>query len=438
MWVCGADEMILSSTDGGTSWETKHQNRDGEVLLSIAFIDEKVGHAAGTGGILLSTVDGGQTWKSTHLSGTVRSFSFGDAENGIAVVSSRVRQPTDGPLHQVQATTSENGLVKITHDGGVHWEDIAALSSDELRPFTEVLSVAALDKSHYLMIRRQPNIEDAFVVSKDGGASWKIVRMQNDATNRVMASTVFAHQAEYWAFGMELVHREKGGGYGVPLTIHSNDGEKWAHGVAGPSEFGTCNSQGCYMWDGAVEVLYGEQEKFWAAPQDGSLTERWAIAENTVCTVGSTLKCASVSATDKPQPRPEAKGIVTINLSGAGFAEGCLECDVEAIVPDNPNLKGRGRVVASIKMRRDGSVESVSVEKAPTKGLRDAIEGQVAKWLFEPAPGGSSASEIHRDVPIDLTCFDWPGRADSLRCTLHPAGELPGPGPVTTASPATQ
>jgi photosystem II stability/assembly factor-like uncharacterized protein len=30
IWVCGADEMILSSTDGGGIWATKHQSRDGE------------------------------------------------------------------------------------------------------------------------------------------------------------------------------------------------------------------------------------------------------------------------------------------------------------------------------------------------------------------------------------------------------------------------
>jgi hypothetical protein len=38
---------------------------------------------------------------------------------------------------------------------------------------------------------------------------------------------VFVHEGEYWAFGHELVHREKGGGYGVPLTLHSKDGETW-------------------------------------------------------------------------------------------------------------------------------------------------------------------------------------------------------------------
>src|SRR5690349_3971527 len=55
LWVCGADEMILSSKDGGTTWETEHQKRNGEILLDIFFVNEKIGFAGGTGGLLLST-----------------------------------------------------------------------------------------------------------------------------------------------------------------------------------------------------------------------------------------------------------------------------------------------------------------------------------------------------------------------------------------------
>lgn len=88
IWVCGTNEMILSSSDGGTTWETSNQNRDGEVLSNILFLDEKVGHAAGTGGLLLSTADGGKTWQRHKLPGSVLRFSFADANNGIVLVNS--------------------------------------------------------------------------------------------------------------------------------------------------------------------------------------------------------------------------------------------------------------------------------------------------------------------------------------------------------------
>ena len=37
LWVCGTNEMITESSDGGKTWNVKHQNPDGEVLLNIAF-----------------------------------------------------------------------------------------------------------------------------------------------------------------------------------------------------------------------------------------------------------------------------------------------------------------------------------------------------------------------------------------------------------------
>ena len=421
IWVCGTDEMILSSRDGGATWETNHQNRDGEVLLNISFVDEKTGYAAGTGGLLLSTIDGGQIWKSHQAPDSVRSFSFADTANGIAVVSSSAHQPKAGLPAGV---TSVDGSIKITHDGGDHWEDVAAVNSDEIRPYTEVLSVAALDSSHYLMLRRQPNVEDAFVVTKDGGKSWKVVHMQNDTSNRVLARTVFVHQGEYWAFGMELVHREKGGGYGVPLTIHSKDGETWIHGVRGPNEFGTCNSQGCYLWDGAVEALYGEREQFWTLPQDGSLSDKWAIAGNVACTINSALKCSSATVTDKPQPHPE--GTIYISVSTGHFADGCLECHVEPIVPDTPGSRTIGRLQASLTVRRDGSVASVSVSY-PSKRMSNIIADQLSRWLFEPVHSGGSTVEVTKEVSMLLICGGFPGRPETDRCSLHSSDEFSRP-----------
>lgn len=418
LFVCGADEMILSSKDNGITWEANHKNSDGEVLLNISFVDDKVGFAAGTGGLLLSTVDGGQGWKTHHGPDSIRSFSFADASNGIAVFSDSAHPPK---AQLPPGTTSMEGSAKITHDGGDHWDDITALNSSELRGFTRVLSVAALDSAHFLMLRRQPNVEDAFVVTNDGGRSWKLVHMQNDTSNRVMARTVFIHQGEYWAFGMELVHREKGGGYGVPLVMHSKDGETWIHGNRGAKEFEACTAQGCYLWDGTLEVLYGEHEQFWALPQDGTLSDKWAIAGATVCTVNRTLKCASATSTDKPQPHPG--GGVYAGVSDSPLAEGCLECRVEPIVPDNPGSPSISRVQASFTIQRDGSVANVSV-KSHSKRMDDLIADQLSKWLFEPAHHGDSTIEVKRDMPMLLMCEGFPGQPETARCSLHPPEEF--------------
>ena len=88
---------------------------------------------------------------------------------------------------------------------------------------------------------------------------------------------------------------------------------------------------------GAVEVLYGQHEQFWALPQDGSLGKKWAIAESTGCTVNdSNLKCGRAAVTEKPADKPETpNGIIYLNAHTQYFADGCLECHVEGITPDN-------------------------------------------------------------------------------------------------------
>jgi photosystem II stability/assembly factor-like uncharacterized protein len=49
-WVFGTDEMIAASSDGGQTWQLKHQTTDVEVLLGVGFIGEKTAYASGTNG----------------------------------------------------------------------------------------------------------------------------------------------------------------------------------------------------------------------------------------------------------------------------------------------------------------------------------------------------------------------------------------------------
>jgi len=297
-WVCGVDEMIASSSDGGTTWQLKHQNLHGKILMHIAFVNDKIGHAAGKGGLLLSTTDGGKTWKPHNAGDDVLAFSFADAKNGIAVIGwggdmNRFMEPIYHPAPMPAE-------VKLSHDGGEHWEGIPVLNTDELKPFTRVLAVAALDGNHYLMIRNNDGIEDAFLVTADAGKSWKLIHQRNDDTNREFAKRVFVHEGEYWAFGQQLLDRQKGGGYMVSMTRRSKDGETWLPGLGAKSEMGVCRAQGCYVGDGTLETLYGIKEQYWKVPQDGSLSAAWAIAGSRACTIDTTIECGPAIPADQP------------------------------------------------------------------------------------------------------------------------------------------
>jgi hypothetical protein len=147
-------------------------------------------------------------------------------------------------------------------------------------------SVAALDSTHYLIGIRQPSIAVGYAVTKDAGTTWNLVHVDD-----IYATKVFVHNSEYWAFGIEYLDRQNHGGYGAPVSLHSKDGETWMHGVRGPNEFPSCNSQGCFLRDGFVEDLHGEHEKFWALPQDGTMSRIWASAGDRACTIADTTKC---------------------------------------------------------------------------------------------------------------------------------------------------
>jgi len=419
LWVCGANEMIASSSDGGQTWKLRHSRPDGKILLNIAFVDEKVGHAAGKDGVLLSTTDGGRTWKTHNSGDDVDAFSFADANNGIAVLGGDPDIVTYIPSWG--GPTPSDGAVKLTHDGGDHWEEVTALTSDELKSFSRVLAVAALDSTDYLMVRRQPGIEDVFLVTHDAGKSWHVVHQRNDATNRELVRWVFVHGGEYWAFGMELVHRDTGGGYGVPLTLHSKDGETWVHGTSGPTEFGGCNRQGCYMWDGAVESLYGTHEQFWNLPQDSSLSIKWAIAGDRACTVSSVVECSQAAMTEKPQPTVPHAGGARFDLKEASvnlaFAEDCAACGVRPIWPD-PGTNWTGRVNAVFSVDQSGTVFGVSLEGPLNARVRDLIEEQIRHWIFKPSPNDTSA---RRSISIDVKCVNVLDAPAVGGCRLAPA-----------------
>ncbi len=395
-WLCGADEMIASSSDGGATWQLRHHSRGGKTLIKISFVNEKVGHAGGEGGLLFSTNDGGETWQSHSAGDDVQDFSFADANNGIAVI---------GGDRESSNEVIMDGTVKLTHDGGDHWEEIAALNSNQIRPYTHVLCVAALDSSHYLMIRRHPTIEDVFVITHDAGRSWNVIPMQNDATNRILAGWIFVHRGEYWAFGMELVHREKGGGYGVPLTLHSKDGETWTHGVLGPNEFSGCTSQGCAIRDGTVESLYGTREQYWALPQDGSMGSQWAIAGDHACTISATLKCGPAMVTDTPQPLRPRNPPVEIPAEEpmpqwkVALPEDCLDCALRT-VPWRAQARLVVWTVANFTVRPNGTVTDLSLTPRLDEQQESVIE-QISSWRFRPPQDGVAKQ---RSIRIMVAC----------------------------------
>jgi len=84
-WCAEQTRWIASSSDGGSTWQLKHQSRGGEVLLNIDSSTTKSDTRLALAGVCL-LLPTAQVWKMAHAGESVWMFSFADASNGIAVI----------------------------------------------------------------------------------------------------------------------------------------------------------------------------------------------------------------------------------------------------------------------------------------------------------------------------------------------------------------
>jgi hypothetical protein len=416
MWVCGTNESIASSGDGGASWQIKHQRQFGEVLLAVSFIDSKTGFASGTGGVLLTTLDGGETWSMHRAGSTIRQFSFSDPMHGIAEIG---------------------GAVKLTVDGGDTWRELRVMRDDEkVRLFSQIESLAALDSSHFAVALHQPEGENIILSTVDGGITWVPLHIDN-----TFAGTLLVRDGKYWAFGIEYLGREHnpGGGYSAPVALYSSDARTWQHGIRATNEFNGCTVQGCFLPHGVIEVLFGDAEKIWSLPQNFPTSRNWAMARGKACMVSNQLACGSAIESDAPQPPPENAGSQMFQAqSNQPLVEGCIVCHLAPLKLD-PDLPARPFALKDVKVlmtaRRDGTIERVSVEGVPGKHLSREISDQASDWLIAPRHDGTGTTEAHYELQFILSCFPgFPGHPESGSCMLMSADQVRAHAPTVTVS----
>lgn len=144
-WTCGADGIILKTTNCGASWIPKYSGTN--VSLSfIMFFDKYNGITLGSGGTILKSSDGGETWCNVFSGTTIRlqEASFINSQIGWAVGDfgivlktidggecwSALCYATDDNFDCVYfidqdlgwASTEKNGEIWKTTDGGLSWQ----------------------------------------------------------------------------------------------------------------------------------------------------------------------------------------------------------------------------------------------------------------------------------------------------------------------------
>lgn len=370
IWACGAEGLVANSKDGGKTWNVQRLGNGGAVLLAIGVAGERFVYAAGTGGSLFFTKDGGTTWMQTKVpASVVYAVSFSDDQHGL------IQTP-----HAIYRTS----------DGGATWEPVKIdLSTGALKGFSYVRTLVALDANHLIILMSEGNaayFADKLFVTKDGGATWKTI----DITSTGLGSLT-AYNGEYWAAGGEVIEKDKpGGGYSVPVVLHSHDGETWTHLIKwAPKEFSECNSQTCLFGDNVgADFRTASPQGYWTFPSEKAVAARWAVAQGSICTVGTDLKCAALTpspvipanADDSPIPTllfpPPLDAPPTQGLQ-------CIACDIEKIIVTQ-GYQGVAEVQLKIKINQNGLVDDVQVVHATKPEIGDRIASQVRNWIFVP------------------------------------------------------
>jgi hypothetical protein len=371
LWVCGADETIAVSPDGGEHWQVKHKTADGPVLLNIGFASDRFGYAAGTAGLFLTTEDGGETWVPRLVGrDAILQLSFSDVKHGLIRTFS---------------------ALLFTTDGGMTWETVSGgHNADEIKHFPYTFSLVALDSAHMAVMMKAGSAQyegQRFLVTEDSGKSWKFLAIPNTTLYSFLRV-----QGKYWAVGTEVIHKDQpGGGYGVPVALYSSDGEKWDHSDNDLSACKLhtcvgCTAEGCLSENGTISELFSGKASYREFSSNSALTTKWAAAGSVVCFVGDGLQCSEMKSVVTPVasegPLPVMVGPGPLGAPATQQPQ-CVVCSLDRIFIDK-KAQGAYSIKLSMEIGKNGIVRNVVAEDAPTPEVKSRIEQQAREWIFDP------------------------------------------------------
>lgn len=170
-WTCGADGVILKTTNCGASWIPKYSGTNLS-LSFIKFFDHYNGISLGSGGTILKSSDGGETWFSVFSGTTIRlqEASFINSQIGWAV--------------------GDFGIVLKTVDGGESWNTLCYATGDNFD------FVSFIDKD--LGWATTENHGEIWKTI-DGGLSWQLKYNTPDKTK--LWQIQFVNSETGWASG---------------------------------------------------------------------------------------------------------------------------------------------------------------------------------------------------------------------------------------------
>jgi len=253
--VVGYGGKILTTSDGGRSWNASQSNTD-NAIYNVAMIDDATGWAVGQGGTVLKTTDGGKTWEKIDSGTDSYLFSvYAVSPQHVVAVGDKatILQTTDGgktwnvakfeaeksedvsaeataglddaaliaqepSLYAVKFADEKTGWVvgefgKIlkTTDGGKTWkEQQASLVGGEIVDALDLptfYGIDCIDENECAAV----GLDGKIASTKDGGATWSFQETGTDFSEPLFTVQLFP-DGSGWAAGVagEVLKRERG------------------------------------------------------------------------------------------------------------------------------------------------------------------------------------------------------------------------------------
>ena len=184
-WAAGFDGVILHTSDGGETWRPQKSGVT-QSLEAIQFLDDKNGWAVGWSGTILHTTDGGATWRQIKSSAAMWSLSsihFLDAKSGFI--------------------SGFAGQLLRTADGGATWQSVKT-------PYSGWLTSVSFDSAN----RGWITTDDGFLLSADGGTTWKLTTAgaAAEGQTQLFLSKLLRTSGVTWALGPFGLAQQTGDG----------------------------------------------------------------------------------------------------------------------------------------------------------------------------------------------------------------------------------
>jgi len=429
MWAAGSNESIAVSTDSGDHWTKMIESSGGSLFLSLAFVGNKFGYAAGTGGIVAFTQDGGTNWIAKQIyPETIFQAAFGDSEHGVI----RTRD-----------------ALLTTQDGGKTWKPVIPENYKdwtEKSPFTD--SVAALDPSHLIVrVSEGQYGSGVFLWTGDGGTTWTANYLPDGAGS----GEIFVADGSYWSVGHQVVGKDKpGGGYAVPMAVTSADGISWEHQLVYSDAChwhgcGGCTPQGCFAGqtsfvpfsrllqtavgnDPALSAATGavKPDNLYRFPSH-LLSQQWALSADKLCiATRGEIDCtklspvASLDTKDEsfdyddasyPPLHPTKAGMLGGSIESAlGHGIRCIRCDLGKSYFSEKGASGPAALNLSFVIGVSGRPGQIQIARSIPDDAAEKIRQEAQSWLFEPhvEHGVTKAVAINLSGKVFIMNFNKP------------------------------